>query len=57
MPLTPDGQHAKPTTGPMAIWIADMRGNIPGLTTDQVMRLTRDDATTLQFTSPQPHIK
>jgi bifunctional DNA-binding transcriptional regulator/antitoxin component of YhaV-PrlF toxin-antitoxin module len=32
----------KPTTTPMATWIAAMRGSMPGFTTDQVMSLTRD---------------
>jgi hypothetical protein len=57
MPLTPDGQQTKPTTDPMAIWIATMRGIIPDLTTDQMMHLTRNDATTLQVTLLQPPIK
>jgi hypothetical protein len=57
MHLTPDGQLTKLPTDPMATWIATMRGSLPDVTTNQVMILTRDDGTILQFTLPQPPIK
>jgi hypothetical protein len=47
MHLTPDGQSTEPPTDPLATWIATMRGSLPHVTTNQVMSLTRDDATTL----------
>jgi hypothetical protein len=57
MPLAPDGERTQPITNPMATWIATMRGSMLDIATDQVMSLTRDDETTLQFTLPQPPIK
>jgi hypothetical protein len=57
MSLIADGQQTKPMTDPMANWMTTMRGSMRDRTTNQVMSLTRDDATTLQVTLTQPPIK